>query len=78
MRGRDLMPPLPESLRLWIVCEGMRWTHLPNGGGLYDQHPKLLDEWEYIFRRVARHREEEQRRREEEANRKARRNRLSA
>jgi len=23
----------------------MKWTHLPIGGGLYDQHPKMLDDF---------------------------------
>jgi hypothetical protein len=23
----------------------MKWSHLPVGGGIYDQHPKLLDDW---------------------------------
>jgi hypothetical protein len=27
----------------------MKWNHLPVAGGLYDQHPQLLDEWSYIF-----------------------------
>lgn len=27
----------------------MEWTHLPVAGGLYDQHPKLLDDWMVIF-----------------------------
>lgn len=22
----------------------MKWTHLPVGGGLYDQHPKFLED----------------------------------
>lgn len=27
----------------------MKWAHLPNAGGLYDQDPDLLDRFEYIF-----------------------------
>ena len=27
----------------------MEWNHLPLAGGLYDQHPRLLDEWQVIF-----------------------------
>lgn len=27
----------------------MKWNHLPVEGGLYDQHPKLLEEFRYIF-----------------------------
>jgi hypothetical protein len=27
----------------------MKWNHLPEAGGLYDQHPDLLDGFQYIF-----------------------------
>jgi hypothetical protein len=27
----------------------MQWNHLPMPGGLYDQHPELLDRFMYIF-----------------------------
>lgn len=27
----------------------MKWTHLPVAGGLYDQHPKLIDDFELIM-----------------------------
>lgn len=27
----------------------MKWNHLPNAGGLYDQDPVLLDKFNYIF-----------------------------
>jgi hypothetical protein len=55
----------PESIRLFSLCENMRWNHLPVAGGLYDQHPRLLEEWGIIFRVKAAHEkqkhEEEQR-----------------
>lgn len=51
------------------MCQSMKWAHLPVAGGLYDQDPQLLDEWEIIFRRVARKEEEERRKREAEARR---------
>ena len=35
---------LHESLRLYTICKMMKWTHLPASGGLYDQHPKFLDD----------------------------------
>lgn len=25
-----------------------QWNHLPVAGGLYDQHPRLLEEWDMI------------------------------
>lgn len=33
----------------------MKWAHLPVAGGLYDQHPKLMDEWDIIFEVKAQH-----------------------
>lgn len=27
----------------------MKWSHLPEAGGLYDQHPDLLEGFMYIF-----------------------------
>jgi hypothetical protein len=38
-----------ESVRLFVLCDGTRWAHLPVSGGWYDQHPMLLDEWEIII-----------------------------
>lgn len=40
----------------------MKWNHLPNAGGIYDQHPQLLEEWQYIFQEKAEHEEREQER----------------
>ena len=37
----------------------MKWNHLPVAGGIYDQHPQLLAEWEYIFSAKADHEEKE-------------------
>ena len=28
----------------------MKWTHLPCAGGIYDQHPDLLDQWLVIMK----------------------------
>lgn len=36
-----------------MLAENMRWNHLPVAGGLYDQHPQLLEEWRYIFEQKA-------------------------
>lgn len=38
-----------ESIKLFSLCENLKWTHLPVAGGLYDQHPDLLAQWRYIF-----------------------------
>lgn len=51
----------------------MEWNHLPVAGGLYDQHPQLLDEWLYIFSRKAAHEKQEQDRRDAEMKRKQKR-----
>lgn len=51
----------------------MKWSHLPVAGGLYDQHPKLIVQFEYIFSARAKHeekkRKEDQRKRDAEARR---------
>ena len=47
--GKPFMGRMPESLRMYVLCKQMKWTHLPNGGGIYDQHPKLLDDWLVIL-----------------------------
>lgn len=49
----------------------MKWNHLPVAGGLYDQHPKLLEQWDYIFARRAEFEAEEDKRRESESKRKS-------
>jgi len=56
---------MPESLRLYLLCKAMKWTHLPNAGGIYDQHPKLLDDFLTCFEvdgqvQEAKHRKMEQ------------------
>ena len=40
---------MPEALRLFVLCEGMNWAQLPVDGGLYNQHPILLDAWLVIW-----------------------------
>ena len=32
-----------------MMCQGMKWNHLPEGGGLYAQNPKLLDRFYYVM-----------------------------
>lgn len=47
----------------------MNWAHLPVAGGIYDQHPQLIDEWFVLFAEKAAHdkQEEERAKREREA-----------
>lgn len=61
-----------ESLRLFAICDAMNWSHLPVLGGLYDQHPRLLEEWLIIFRMKAEHEKREQDRRDREMRAKSR------
>lgn len=44
----------------------MRWAVLPVAGGLYDQHPRLLEAWSVIFEERERYREQERRKQEQE------------
>jgi hypothetical protein len=32
-----------------MLLEATRWTHLPVGGGWYDQHPLFVEEVQTIF-----------------------------
>lgn len=40
---------LYESVRLFVLCDAMRFANLPVAGGIYDQHPVLIDEWQVLF-----------------------------
>lgn len=45
----------------------MRWNHLPEAGGLNDQHPELLEKFRIIFAKKAEYEESERKRREAES-----------
>jgi hypothetical protein len=47
----------------------MKWNHLPWAGGLYDQHPKFIDDMYTIF--VAKSQNEAKRQKEQERKQKA-------
>lgn len=47
-----------------MMCEAMKWNHLPESGGLYDQDPDLLDGFLMIFHERALHEEEEAKKRD--------------
>lgn len=49
-----------EALRLFSLCDAMKWNHLPVAGGLYDQHPMLLDSFAVIFSIRSEHERKEQ------------------
>ena len=58
-------------IRLFSLCEAMKWNHLPEPGGLYAQHPDLLEGFMYIFSERGRHEaaEREKEKREQERKR---------
>jgi len=43
----------------------MDWNHLPVAGGIYDQHPQLIREWDTIFHIKAKIDQKEQEKREQ-------------
>ena len=49
----------------------MKWTHLPADGGLYDQHPKFLDDLIVIAQIEAKIENNRQKKREAEMKRKS-------
>ena len=62
-----------RSLRMYALAKSMKFNHLPDEGGLYDQHPKLLEDWRYIMAEENKHekakRDEEEKKRESEMGR---------
>ena len=48
----------------------MNFNHLPVHGGLYDQHPQLLADWEVILNKKNREHQRQQQQREREMKRK--------
>ena len=48
MQGKDISG-ICTSIRLFAMCRSMKWAHLPVAGGIYDQHPELMDDFMYIF-----------------------------
>jgi hypothetical protein len=48
----------------------MKWTHLPNAGGIYDQHPKFMDDLVRISQIEARAEAAKQKKQQAEQNRK--------
>lgn len=57
---------VPESLRLYQLCKATKFSVFPWAGGMYDQHPDLIDEWTIIIEAEVRvqNREMEQQRRQ--------------
>lgn len=51
----------------------MSFSVLPVAGGLYDQHPDLLEQWAVIFNRKSAHEAQKAKEREQNMSRQARR-----
>jgi hypothetical protein len=49
----------------------MEWAHLPWPGGLYDQHPKFVDDMYLIFQKKSEHEAQDMKRREAEQRKQA-------
>lgn len=52
----------------------MNWAHLPVAGGLYDQHPRLLEEWAIIWSMKSQHEKRKKAMDEAQAQRKSKTN----
>jgi hypothetical protein len=64
---------VPEALKLWVLFKSLGETALPVAGGLYDQHPKLIDSWFYIAQETAKKDSAQAKKRDAEARRARRR-----
>lgn len=51
---------------MFALCQNMKWAHLPNAGGIYDQDPELMDAFFMIFGEMAKHEKEEADKRDRE------------
>jgi hypothetical protein len=58
------MTVMVESIRLYAFAKGIEFGALPLAGGIYDQHPKLVEQWATIM--AAESREEAKRRKRQE------------
>jgi hypothetical protein len=55
---------------MFSLCADLKWNWLPNGGGLYDQDPEMLEAFRYIFSAIKQHEAEEEVKRKREQARK--------
>lgn len=69
MRGKEVPNPC-SSIRLFSICEAMKWAHLPVPGGLYDQHPDFLDQIKHIFMEKGKYEEAKSKQEQRDAQRK--------
>lgn len=50
-----------------MLCEAMKWNHLPEAGGIYDQKPGLVDRFYYILAEKSKFESEEAKRQKAES-----------
>lgn len=55
-----------------MLCDAMKWNHLPMDGGLYDQSPDLIDRFYYIFAERSKEEARKSQERERQMNNKGR------
>lgn len=46
---KEVPPPIDDRLKIFQTCQAMEFKHLPMSGGLFAQHPGLLDAFRYIW-----------------------------
>jgi hypothetical protein len=63
------MDSVPESLRLYTICKALKFGALPLAGGIYDQHPDLIEQWSIIMEAEAAREKRDHDRRESESRR---------
>ena len=49
VRGKEIPPPIHSGLAMLSLLESMEWKHLPNAGGMYDQHPDFVEKVKYYM-----------------------------
>jgi hypothetical protein len=57
---------------MFSLCESMKWSHLPEPGGIYAQDPELIRLWRTIFYERGEFQREEEKQRKLEMERKER------
>lgn len=66
VRGKEVPNPC-TAIRMFALCDAMKWSHLPTAGGLYDQDPALLDAFRFIFAERGKEQDRERKKTEKEA-----------
>lgn len=65
VRGEAVENP-HSAIVMFNLASSMKWAHLPNSGGIYDQDPELLRRWGIIWQAQAERQRAEEKKREAE------------